>query len=99
MNDPTPRTVRRTVTTTRRVRREITVHLSPPRAARLGVRLVLAGLKAFPSGRLVPLTLRTKPKSTSETVVREEVLRDEERRDAVTRDLTEEPEASDRQAD
>ena len=77
MNDPTTRTVRRTVTTTRRVRREITVHLSPARASRLGVRLVLAGLKAFPSRRLIPLTLRTRPKSTSKTEIEEEVLGDE----------------------
>jgi hypothetical protein len=74
MSEPIKRTVRREVITTRRVRREVTVQLSPGRACRLGIRLVLAGLKAFRKGRPVPLTLRTLPKSTTETEVSEQVV-------------------------
>ena len=74
MSEPIKRTVRREVITTRRVRREVTVQLSPRRACRLGIRLVVAGLKAFRKGRPVALTLRTMPKSTTETEVSEQVV-------------------------
>jgi len=74
MTEPIKRTVRREVITTRRVRREVTVQLSPGRACRLGFRLLLAGLRASRKGRPVPLTLRTMPKSTSETQVSEHVV-------------------------
>jgi hypothetical protein len=74
MSEPIKRTVRRQVITTRRVRREVTVQLSPRRACRLGIRLLLAGLRASGKGRPVALTLRTLPKSTTETEVSEEVV-------------------------
>jgi hypothetical protein len=74
MSEPIKRTVRREVITTRRVRREATVQLSPRRACRLGIRLVLAGLRASLKGRPVQLTLRTMPKSTTESDVSEQVV-------------------------
>jgi hypothetical protein len=59
------RTVQRRIVRTRRVQRSVTVELSPARAARLGVRLVLRGLSNLWHGRPVHLTLRSRPQQTS----------------------------------
>jgi len=53
----TARTVKRQVTTTRRVRRSVTIELTPRRALRLGLKLVIAGLRAAARRRPVRLTL------------------------------------------
>ncbi|HYM82971.1 MAG TPA: hypothetical protein VEY67_02320, partial [Candidatus Dormibacteraeota bacterium] len=50
--------VRRQVVTTRRVRRSVTVRLTPARAIRVGVKLLIGGLRAAPRRRPVHLTLR-----------------------------------------
>ena len=58
-SEPGRRTIRREVTRTERVRREIKVRLSSTRALRLGAKLVFRGLVAKIRRRKVELTLRS----------------------------------------
>ena len=73
MNESSRRTVRREVTTTRRVRQRVKFDLTPTRAMRLGVRLVISGFKAAARRRPVRLILQSRPTTTQQVESSEEV--------------------------